>query len=71
MGNTSSTTKNQWNEKNYDRVTIMVKAGEKQILKDAAAEAGKSVSRFIVEAVNQSAGKPLLTVLDDSSKRKK
>lgn len=71
MGNTSSAAKNQWNEKNYDRVTFMVKAGEKQILKDAASAAGKSLSRFIVDAINQSEGRSLVTVLDDDSKRRK
>lgn len=71
MSATSSAVKNAWMNENYDRVTIMIKKGEKEKLKEAAKNAGKSVSRYVVEAINTHAGEQLLTVLDDESKKKK
>lgn len=68
MAKTSELSKNAWNARNYDQVLISVKKGEKIKLKEAAAAAGESVSRFIVESVNiRCPG--LLTVLDDESKK--
>ena len=34
MSKTSSQVKNRWNEKNYDRITIMVKKGKKAELQE-------------------------------------
>lgn len=41
----------QYNKKAYDRINIIVKKGERQILKDFAASQGKSLNRFILDAV--------------------
>lgn len=71
MSKTSSTVKNAWMAENYDRVTIMIKKGEKERLKEAATASGFSVSRYVIEAVNSYADKELLSVLDDTSKQKK
>jgi len=71
MSKTSSTVKNAWMAENYDRVTIMIKKGEKERLKEAATASGFSVSRYVIEAVNRYADKELLSVLDDTSKQKK
>ena len=67
---TKTERKNEWNSQNYERVTLMVKTGDRDKLK-AAAEAEKvSVNRFIIESVNaQHPG--LLSPLDDTSKQKK
>ena len=71
MSKTSSAVKNAWMAENYDRVSIMIKKGERERLKSAAAIAGVSVSRYVIDAVNTYAGEPLLSVLDDESKRRK
>ena len=71
MAKTSSAVKNKWMQENYDRVNIMVKKGEKDILKAAAAARGESVSRYVIDMINRGEGRALLTVLDDDSKRKK
>ena len=71
MAKTSSAVKNKWMQENYDRVNIMVKKGEKDILKAAAAARGDSVSRYVIDMINRGEGRALLTVLDDDSKRKK
>ena len=71
MSKTSSAVKNAWMADNYDRVSIMIKKGERERLKSAAAAAGVSVSRYVIDAVNAHAGEPLLSVLDDESKKKK
>lgn len=71
MAKTSSAVKNKWMQENYDRVNIMVKKGEKDILKAAAAARGESVSRYVIGMINRGEGRALLTVLDDDSKRKK
>lgn len=70
MARTQTERKNEWNAKNYDRVALVLKAGEREILKDAARAEGKKVNRFIIEAIN-TAHPGLLTLLDDTSKEKK
>lgn len=68
MGVTSAKVKNAWTTKNYDRITFVVKKGEKERIKAAAEAAGESVSRFIVDCINQTSP-GMLSVLDDESKR--
>ena len=50
-GKTSSASKSNWNKKNYDRIGITVPKGQKDVWKAKAAEQGKSLNAFIVEAV--------------------
>ena len=41
----------RYNKKTYDRINIIVKKGQRQIIKDFAASQGKSLNRFILDAV--------------------
>jgi len=70
MAKTSDKAKNAWNSRNYDKILVTLKKGEKERVMTAASAAGCSMSRFVVDAINaRSPG--LLTVLDDDSKKKK
>ena len=42
----------RYNKKTYDRINIIVKKGQRQIIKDFAARQGKSLNRFILDAVD-------------------
>ena len=41
----------RYNKKTYDRINIIVKKGQREIIKDFAARKGKSLNRFILDAV--------------------
>ena len=41
----------RYNKKSYDRINIIVKKGQRQIIKDYAASQGKSLNRFICDLV--------------------
>lgn len=41
----------RYNKKAYDRINVVVKKGQRQIIKDYAASQGKSLNRFICDAV--------------------
>lgn len=41
----------RYNKKAYDRINIIVRKGQRQIIKDAAASQGKSLNRFVLDAV--------------------
>ena len=41
----------RYNKKTYDRIDVIVKKGQRQIIKDYAASQGKSLNRFILDAV--------------------
>ncbi|MGM9659568.1 MAG: hypothetical protein ACI3WQ_03110 [Faecousia sp.] len=41
----------RYNKKTYDRINIIVKKGQRQIIKDYAASQGKSLNRFICDLV--------------------
>ena len=47
----------RYNKKTYDRINIIVHKGQRQILKDYAAKQGKSLNRFILDAVEQEIAK--------------
>ena len=42
----------RYNKKTYDRINIIVKKGQRQIIKDFAASQGKSLNRFICDAID-------------------
>lgn len=44
---TSAAVKNRYNSKTYDRIEIVVKKGDKDIIKQKAASKGMSVSEYI------------------------
>lgn len=41
----------RYNKKAYDRIDVIVKKGQRQIIKDFAASKGKSLNRFICDAI--------------------
>ncbi len=41
----------RYNKKTYDRIEVIVKKGRRQIIKDFAASQGKSLNRFICDAI--------------------
>ena len=41
----------RYNKKAYDRIDIIVKKGQRQVIKDFAASQGKSLNRFICDAI--------------------
>lgn len=41
----------RYNKKAYDRIDVIVPKGKRQIIKDFAASQGKSLNRFILDAV--------------------
>lgn len=54
MAKTSAKVKNRWNEKNYDRITVMAKKGKKEEWTKIAKEQGyKGLSGFIIECVEK------------------
>lgn len=48
----------RWDRANLDRLSVAFPAGSKDVIQDAAERAGKSVNRFIIDAVMEAA-KPL------------
>ncbi len=42
----------RYNKKTYDRIDVVVKKGQRQIIKDFAASQGKSLNRFILDAID-------------------
>ncbi len=41
----------RYNKKHYERIDLVVKKGQRQIIKDFAASQGKSLNRFILDLV--------------------
>lgn len=42
----------RYNKKAYDRIDVVVPKGQRQIIKDFAARQGKSLNRFICDAID-------------------
>lgn len=53
MGRTSAKVTNRYQQKNYDRITILVKKGDKERIKRYAEEHGQSVNSFITELIQR------------------
>lgn len=50
-------------EENLDTVRFRVRRGEKAVLEDEARRAGYTAySRFIIDAINEKVGRPILTM---------
>ena len=47
----------RYNKKAYDRINIIVKKGQRQVIKDFAASQGKSLNRFICDAIEEQMNK--------------
>lgn len=41
----------RYNKKTYDRINIVVRKGQREIIKSFAASQGKSLNRFVLDAV--------------------
>ena len=48
----------RYNKKTYDRINIIVKKGQRDIIKAYAASQGKSLNRFILDAVEKEMNDP-------------
>lgn len=51
----------RYNKKAYDRINVIVKKGQRQIIKDFAASQGKSLNRFICDAIEAEMNKETRT----------
>ena len=49
----------RYNKKTYDRINVIVHKGQRQVIKDFAASQGKSLNRFILEAIEAQMGQSL------------
>jgi uncharacterized protein (DUF1778 family) len=56
MGKASTTAKNKYNAKTYERISLVVKSGEKAIIESYAKEHGQSLNGFINEAIKKEMG---------------
>jgi len=62
----------KYQEENLDVIKFQVKRGEKAALVEAAAAAGYSAySRFIIAAINEKAGRELLTMPSERGTKRK
>lgn len=57
MGKTSSKVKNRYNEKVYDRISLVVPKGKKEELQVYAASQGESLNAFINRAISETISK--------------
>lgn len=51
MGTSATRAKNRYNAKMYERLNIVIKAGEKEKIKQRAEELGKSVNAYITDLI--------------------
>lgn len=51
MGKSSTTAKNKYNNKNYDRINLVVPKGKKDEYKQMAEAEGKSLNQFIIDKI--------------------
>lgn len=57
----------KWDAENLDRIQLVVRAGGKELIKEAAEAAGESVNHYIVAAVNarmEAEGRPIIRTKD-------
>ena len=53
MGKTSAAVKNRYAAKAYDRINLIVKKGQKQVIQEHAEKKGESVNGFINRAIEE------------------
>lgn len=51
----------RYNKKAYDRIDVIVPKGQRQVIKDFAASQGKSINRFICDAIEAEMNKKAKT----------
>lgn len=64
MGKTSAAVKNRYAAKAYDRINLLVKKGQKEVIQAHAQKTGESVNGFIGRAIEE-------TMLRDQEKAEK
>ena len=47
----------RYNKKKYDRISVVVPKGQRQVIADFAAKQGKSLNRFIRDAIEEQMNK--------------
>ena len=52
-GKASAASKNAWNARNYDRINLIVKKGQKQVIQEHTEKTGESVNGFINRAIEE------------------
>ena len=57
MGKSSSKVKNRYNEKVYDRISLVVPKGKKEELQAYAASRGESLNAFVNRAITEAINK--------------
>ena len=50
-GKASAASKNAWNARNYDRINLIVKKGQKEVIKAHAEKHGESINAFVGRAI--------------------
>ena len=53
MGKTSAAVKNRYAAKAYDRINLIVKKGQKQVIQQHTEKTGESVNGFINRAIEE------------------
>lgn len=53
MGKSATACKERYNKKAYDRITLRVKSGTKELLQQEAATCGDSLNEFIRKAIQE------------------
>ncbi len=53
MGKTSAAVKNRYAAKAYDRINLIIKKGQKQVIQEHAEKQGESVNGFINRAIEE------------------
>jgi len=66
MGKTSSESKNKYNAKAYDRVSVMLKKGQREIIADYASSQGLSLNGYINKLIAEDMGEALTNVKPDA-----
>ena len=51
-GKISTSSKNKWNAAHYDRVSLMLPKGKKDIIQEHANQQGETVNRFINRSID-------------------
>lgn len=52
-GTSATRAKNKYNAANYDRIYPVVPKGRKKMYEQAAADAGESLSEYVIKAIEQ------------------
>ena len=65
MGKTSTASKNKYNAKAYDQLRILVKKGQKEVIKSHAESNGMSLNGYINKLIDDDMGDKLKTIKED------